>query len=67
MYIEETKQYLTKELTGNEYRKFGEYLLDNNLNIGHVVEKLDATFRVTLDDTPLTFWEEILVSIRDEA
>ncbi len=29
-------------------------------NVGHVVDKLDDTFIVHLDDTPLTFWEEIL-------
>jgi hypothetical protein len=34
-------------------------------NVGHVVEKLDDTFKVRLNDTPLTFWEEILTAIRD--
>jgi len=29
------------------------------------VEKLDDTFKVRLNDTPLTFWEEILTAIRD--
>jgi len=29
------------------------------------VDKLDDTFIVHLDDTPLTFWEEILDAIRD--
>jgi hypothetical protein len=29
-------------------------------SVGHVVEKLDETFKVKLDHTPLTFWEDIL-------
>ena len=33
-------------------------------SVGHVVEKLDETFQVRLDNTPLTFWGEILESIR---
>jgi hypothetical protein len=34
-------------------------------SVGHMVEKLDETFKVKLDNTPLTFWEEILPCIRD--
>ena len=64
MYLKEIEQYHTEILTRDEYRKFGEYLTVNNLNIGHVVEKLDDTFKVTLSSTPLTFWEEILNEIR---
>ena len=64
MYLKEREQYDTEILTRDEYRKFGEYLTVNNLNIGHVVEKLDDTFKVTLSSTPLTFWEEILTEIR---
>jgi|TARA_R110002020_G_scaffold39910_1_gene118056 hypothetical protein len=64
MYLKERSQYNTEVLTRDEYRRFGEYLQSNNLNIGHVVEKLDDTFKITLDSTPLTFWEEILQSIR---
>ena len=64
MYLKEREQYDTEILTRDEYRRFSEYLTVNNLNIGHVVEKLDDTFKVTLSSTPLTFWEEILESIR---
>jgi len=64
MYLKEREEYHTEILTRDEYRKFGKYIVDNNLNIGHVVEKLDDTFKITLDSTPLTFWEEILESIR---
>lgn len=64
MYLKEREQYDTEILTRDEYRRFSEYLTLNNLNIGHVVEKLDDTFKVTLSSTPLTFWEEILESIR---
>ena len=34
-------------------------------SVGHVVEKLDETFKVKLDRTPLTFWEDILLNIRE--
>jgi|TARA_R100001224_G_scaffold99270_1_gene69913 hypothetical protein len=64
MYLKEREQYDTEILTRDEYRRFGEYLKLNNLNIGHVVEKLDDTFKITLEKTPLTFWEEILREIR---
>jgi hypothetical protein len=64
MYLKEREQYETEILTRDEYRRFSEYLTLNNLNIGHVVEKLDNTFKVTLSSTPLTFWEEILAEIR---
>ncbi len=64
MYLKEREQYDTEILTRDEYRRFSEYLTLNNLNIGHVVEKLDNTFKVTLSSTPLTFWEEILAEIR---
>jgi hypothetical protein len=64
MYLKEREQYDTEILTRDEYRRFSEYLTLNNLNIGHVVEKLDDTFKVTLSSTPLTFWEEILAEIR---
>jgi hypothetical protein len=64
MYLKEREQYETEILTRDEYRRFSEYLTVNNLNIGHVVEKLDDTFKVTLSSTPLTFWEEILAEIR---
>jgi len=64
MYLKEREQYDTEILTRDEYRRFSEYLTVNNLNVGHVVEKLDDTFKVTLSSTPLTFWEEILTEIR---
>jgi len=64
MYLEEREQYHTEILTREEYRKFGEYMTAHYPSVGHVVEKLDETFRVRLDNTPLTFWEEILESIR---
>jgi hypothetical protein len=64
-YIVEREQYNTEILTRDEYRKFGVYMTEHYPNVGHVVEKLDETFRVRIDDTPLTFWEEILTSIRD--
>jgi len=64
-YIVERDQYNTEILTRDEYRKIGVYMTEHYPNVGHVVEKLDETFRVRIDDTPLTFWEEILTSIRD--
>ena len=64
MYLEEREQYHTEILTREEYRKFGEYMTLHYPSVGHVVEKLDETFQVRLDNTPLTFWGEILESIR---
>ena len=64
-YIVEREQYNTEILTRDEYRKFSVYMTEHYPNVRHVVEKLDETFRVRIDDTPLTFWEEILTSIRD--
>jgi hypothetical protein len=64
-YIIERDQYRTEILTREEYRKFGDYMTEHYPNVGHVVEKLDEDFKVYLDNTPLTFWEEILTVIRD--
>tara|TARA_R110000787_G_scaffold264868_1_gene370821 strand:+ start:188 stop:391 length:204 start_codon:yes stop_codon:yes gene_type:complete len=65
MYSEEREQYYTEILTREEYRKFGEYMTEHYPSVGHVVEKLDETFKVKLDRTPLTFWEDILLNIRE--
>mgnify|MGYP001502666385 FL=1 len=62
MNLAEKEQYLTEVLTRDEYRKFVEYM--SNQNVAYVVEKLDDDFKVTLDDTPLTFWGEVLEVIR---
>ena len=62
MNLAEKEQYLTEVLTRDEYRKFVEYM--SNQNVAYVVEKLDNNFKVTLDDTPLTFWGEVLEVIR---
>ena len=64
-YLAERDQYRTEILTRDEYRKFGQYMIENYPNVGHVVEKLDDTFKVRLNETSLTFWEEILTAIRD--
>ena len=58
MNLAEKEQYLTEVLTRDEYRKFVEYM--SNQNVSYIVEKLDDDFKVTLDDTPLTFWGEVL-------
>ena len=62
MNLAEKEQYLTEVLTRDEYRKFVEYM--SNQNVAYIVEKLDDDFQVTLDDTPLTFWGEVLEVIR---
>mgnify|MGYP003118234871 FL=1 len=62
MNLAEKEQYLTEVLTRDEYRKFVEYM--SNQNVSYIVEKLDDDFQVTLDDTPLTFWGEVLEVIR---
>lgn len=63
MNLAEKEQYLTEVLTRDEYRKFVEYM--SNQNVAYIVEKLDDDFQVTLDDTPLTFWGEVLEVIRN--
>jgi hypothetical protein len=63
MNLAEKEQYLTEVLTRDEYRKFVEYM--SNQNVSYIVEKLDNDFKVTLDDTPLTFWGEVLEVIRN--
>ena len=63
MNLAEKEQYLTEVLTRDEYRKFVEYM--SNQNVSYIVEKLDDNFKVTLDDTPLTFWGEVLEVIRN--
>lgn len=63
MNLAEKEQYLTEVLTRDEYRKFVEYM--SNQNVSYIVEKLDDDFKVTLDDTPLTFWGEVLKVIRN--
>tara|TARA_Y100000114_G_C11663114_1_gene279998 strand:- start:226 stop:420 length:195 start_codon:yes stop_codon:yes gene_type:complete len=63
MNLAEKEQYLTEVLTRDEYRKFVEYM--SNQNVSYIVEKLDDDFKVTLDDTPLTFWGEVLEVIRN--
>ena len=62
MNLAEKEQYLTEVLTRDEYRKFVEYM--SNQNVSYIVEKLDDDFKVTLDNTPLTFWGEVLEVIR---
>jgi hypothetical protein len=64
-YLAERDQYRTEILTRDEYRKFGQYMIENYQHVGHVVEKIDDTFKVRLNETSLTFWEEILTAIRD--
>ena len=65
MYLANKEQYSIEILTREEYRKFGKYMAEHYPSVGHMVEKLDETFKVKLDNTPLTFWEEILPHIRD--
>jgi hypothetical protein len=65
MYLKDREQYQIEILTREEYRKFGEYMTLHYPSVGHVVEKLDETFQVKLDHTPLTFWEDILLDIRE--
>ena len=64
MNLAEKEQYLTEVLTRDEYRKFVEYM--SNQNVSYIVEKLDDNFKVTLDDTPLTFWGEVLEKIQTD-
>ena len=62
-YIPEREQYLTQELSRDEYRRFVEYMDTNNFNVGYTVQKLDETFKVRLDYSPLVNWFDIMEAI----
>jgi hypothetical protein len=62
-YLAEREQYRTQELSRDEFRRFVNYMEDNNFSVGYVVEKLDETFKVRLDDSPLVNWFDILEAI----
>jgi hypothetical protein len=62
-YLAEREQYRTQELSRDEFRRFVNYMEDNNFSVGYVVEKLDETFKVRLDNSPLVNWFDILEAI----
>tara|TARA_R100001460_G_scaffold17328_2_gene37436 strand:+ start:559 stop:759 length:201 start_codon:yes stop_codon:yes gene_type:complete len=62
-YIIEQEQY-TRVLTKDEYRTFIDYIDDNyedmySNKVGYVVEKIDDTFKVTLNDNTIISFEDI--------
>jgi len=63
-HLTRQQEYWTEFLTRDEYRRFGNYLVDKGLTIGHTIEKLDDTFKVVIKENSLTNWEEILKDIR---
>jgi|TARA_R100000742_G_C4277074_1_gene98635 NADH/NAD ratio-sensing transcriptional regulator Rex len=63
-YLAMRLDYWTSELTSDEYRRFANYMYEHGQNVGHTVEKLDDTFKVTLNENSIIHWEEILNSIR---
>ena len=62
-YLAEKENYLTKELSRDSYRKFVNYMHEQNLHVGYTVQKLDETFVVRLDDSPLVSWTDIVEAI----
>ena len=66
MYLARKEYYLTKILTRDEYRKFVGHMAKHHPEVWYMVEKLDDTFKVMLDDTPLTFWGEVLEKIQTD-
>lgn len=64
MYLARKEDYLTKVLTRDEYRNFVWHMEEHYPDVSYLVEKLDDTFKVVLDDTPLTFWGEVLEEIK---
>ena len=62
-YLAEREQYRTQELSRDEFRRFIDYMNQHEFHVGYVVEKLDETFKVRLDDSPLVNWFDILEAI----
>jgi len=62
-YIVEREQYRTLELSRDEFRRFVDYMNEHDFNVGYVVEKLDETFIVRLDESPLVTAFDILEAI----
>ena len=62
-YLAEREQYRTQELSREEFRRFIDYMNEHDLHVGYVVEKLDETFKVRLDDSPLVNWFDIFEAI----
>ena len=62
-YLVEREQYRTQELSRDEFRRFIDYMNKNDFHVGYVVEKLDETFKVRLDDSPVVNWFDILEAI----
>ena len=62
-YLAEREQYRTQELSRDEFRRFIDYMNENDFHVGYVVEKLDETFKVRLDDSPVVNWFDILEAI----
>ena len=62
-YLAEKENYLTKELSRDSYRKFVNYMHEQDLHVGYTVQKLDETFVVRLDDSPLVSWTDIVEAI----
>ena len=62
-YLAEREQYRTQELSRDEFRRFIDYMNENNFHVGYVVERLDETFKVRLDDSPVVNWFDILEAI----
>ena len=63
-YLAMREEYWTAVLTRDEYRRFADYMYEHGNNVGHMVEKLDETFKITLDENSVIHWEEILNAIR---
>ena len=62
-YLAEREQYRTQELSRDEFRRFIDHMNENDFHVGYVVEKLDETFVVRLDDSPVVNWFDILEAI----
>ena len=62
-YLAEREQYRTQELSRDEFRRFITYMNENDFHVGYVVEKLDETFIVRLDDSPLVTAFDILEAV----
>jgi len=67
MYLEEQKQYRTRELTKSEYLKFVMYLETNDLRVPYEMDWSNDSYTITLFEPSATFWDEVMPHLQDKS
>jgi len=67
MYLEEQKQYRTRELTKSEYLKFVMYLETNDLRVPYEMDWSNDSYTITLFEPSVTFWDEVMPHLQDKS